>query len=745
MISTIAFISPVHPAYLWGGALVAAPILIHLFFRQRYRVVQWAATDLLRQALTRTRRRIQLEQLIILLLRCLAILLLALLIAKPILNVGATGPSILRGRRSHHIILLDDSFSMEGGAGSDKPWRQVQKVLPEFVRSLAREHSGDRLTLLLTSAPQRPYLNGLLLSEKSATTAAQRLAALKSSPANANIQAALEELLRQTEAVTEEMNVVAYVVSDYRKKDWNNERQAKAEGPVGDLQKVSKVATELILLDVGEPVEGNLAVTAVELAGKSLLAGVPNRLAVEVRNTGTEPAEDVDVMLQIAGAPAVRRTIPKIPPNSKESVLFQVAFEAEGTAPVTVSLGADDLDVDNTRYFAGIVDDGHEILIVNGEPARKAILDESFYLEKALAPQGPFKSGFKPVVIAPDEFERVELADYSAVMLCNVANFGGGLAERLQRYVEDGGGLAIFHGDKSLPSYWNVVFAEEAPELAIAELGKVKGDLLETSWATLKIKDESHPIFASFEKPHSILVGVKQFRWWTMTRVEEKPSRPIVTIDDTELGLIGANVGDGRLLVSAVPVDDEWSNWPADPGYLVLTNEIANYISRSGRNSLAAAIGEEFSMQLPSAEFKPEMLVKKPERDDQELLRATAAADSKFVVFQHKDTNQPGFYEMELNRIDGGEEVRHFAVNVDPAESELERLDTQELLQRIGSTRAQLISEPEHLSQGIANVGNRNDLTTLVIVLLLAVLMAEQFLARRFGEKRALTTAEARG
>ena len=51
----ISFASPALAAA--GAACVAIPVLLHLLLRRRRRPVEWAAMDLLREALRRTERR----------------------------------------------------------------------------------------------------------------------------------------------------------------------------------------------------------------------------------------------------------------------------------------------------------------------------------------------------------------------------------------------------------------------------------------------------------------------------------------------------------------------------------------------------------------------------------------------------------------------------------------------------------------------------------------------------------------
>ncbi|HOM17244.1 MAG TPA: BatA domain-containing protein, partial [Thermoguttaceae bacterium] len=60
-----------------GLAAAAGPVIIHLLNRQRYRVVEWAAMDFLRQAIHRSRRWLRLRDLVLLLVRCGCILAFA--------------------------------------------------------------------------------------------------------------------------------------------------------------------------------------------------------------------------------------------------------------------------------------------------------------------------------------------------------------------------------------------------------------------------------------------------------------------------------------------------------------------------------------------------------------------------------------------------------------------------------------------------------------------------------------------
>src|SRR5436305_3383052 len=98
-----------NPAYLAAGAaLISLPIIIHLINRMRFKRVRWAAMEFLLKSQKRNRRRLIIEQLILLALRCLLVLLVGVLVAR---FVGLSFAFL--GKQSVvHVIVLDDTLSM---------------------------------------------------------------------------------------------------------------------------------------------------------------------------------------------------------------------------------------------------------------------------------------------------------------------------------------------------------------------------------------------------------------------------------------------------------------------------------------------------------------------------------------------------------------------------------------------------------------------------------------------------------
>src|SRR5262245_58816201 len=157
----------VNPWLLVAGTLaVLVPILIHLLNRRRFRVVAWAAKEFLLAADKKNRRRIRLEHLILLVLRCLAVFLIGLVLARPFLPTSAAA-GLIDAAKFERIVILDDSLSMQARLASESVWEVAKQRLIELTTELAQQPADNTLTLILTSQPNQRLLNAAPLHASS--------------------------------------------------------------------------------------------------------------------------------------------------------------------------------------------------------------------------------------------------------------------------------------------------------------------------------------------------------------------------------------------------------------------------------------------------------------------------------------------------------------------------------------------------------------------------------------------------
>src|SRR4051812_10172881 len=141
------------PLLAWGMLLGAIPLIIHLLNRRRFRRVEWAPMRYLKLTIRRNRRRIQLEHLILLLLRIALPVLLFAFLARPIVDPTGLEGWLGGGGRTSQVVLVDDSLSMGYAAGGPPAFRRAREVAAALL-SAARPQ--DRCTLVTTSAPAAP-------------------------------------------------------------------------------------------------------------------------------------------------------------------------------------------------------------------------------------------------------------------------------------------------------------------------------------------------------------------------------------------------------------------------------------------------------------------------------------------------------------------------------------------------------------------------------------------------------------
>jgi hypothetical protein len=94
---------------LFGALALSVPLIIHLLHRNRSQTVPWAAMHLLELPSESSRISIQWREWLLLALRCIIPVILALLLARPVITnfIGYTG-----GVRQSIVIVVDNSYSM---------------------------------------------------------------------------------------------------------------------------------------------------------------------------------------------------------------------------------------------------------------------------------------------------------------------------------------------------------------------------------------------------------------------------------------------------------------------------------------------------------------------------------------------------------------------------------------------------------------------------------------------------------
>jgi hypothetical protein len=765
-----------------GAALIAAPIIIHLLNKRKFRIIDWAAMDFLLEADQRNRRRIQLEELLLLALRCLAVFLTGLLVARPFLPSSLTR-GWFQTVRTERIVLLDDSPSMEAAEGGTSALAQARGRLAEFVTALAQRGSGDSLTLVLTSRPSRPLFSDVPVTDQKLPG---DIEALQASDLPSRLEAACVEVRGLLGGRSDKINRVVYVLTDLRKGDWlaaTDERgEARADAVIEAVRSLAADSEGCFVVDLGNDASANLGVVSIEPEDKALLAGVTTRFNVTIRNYGPQTLRDVPLKFIAGGSLPLTAKLESVPAGGTASAPFSYTFArwdpAEADTPrepveLQVQLGeetvGDVLAADNVGYYAARVRPGIPTLIVDGDPSSEYGRAETFFLGRALAPPGLIASGIQVETIGDTEFETRSLAPYQVVYLCNVYHLSEQRRRSLEEWVSAGGGLVIWPGGQVDDRHYNEEIFRNGESLLPRRLDRVAGDDSEQEWVTFSVDQPDHPcvqVFSGDAAP--LLESAKVFQWWVVSEstqpsaVSNQPtdtSAPssrdpqgnaassetvVLRFTDAERSpaVIDKPFGRGRVMQVNVPADTDWSNWPEDASYLILLQELNRYLAQTAADPGQLTVGEPLREPLDLSEHRAEATITRP--DGESVTRQAVAAQGENGengtgngtgwVVKYDETDRKGFYRLDLTRTDGGADPTLFAANLDPDEGNLQRVESDLLTRAWEGTAIQFVRGGELAS--LTAEGTKGELWFRVLIVLMGVLFTEQALAWWFGRSR---------
>ena len=388
------------PALAVGGLLAAlVPLAIHLLWRRRRRPVEWAAMELLRQAVRRRRRRLQVERWILLAARMLVLVLLGLAVSRPLLSSGA----IVGGGGRTLWIVLDEGLVSAAPGEVGTALDDARAWAESLVASLA---PGDAAGLVLASSPPRIVLEPT--SDHAVVLDRLRRAAASLAPSDLLGAIALaEERLAARGAVEGEVAVVA-VASSLR------EGALPEVAPTGGAEEGGEDAVVLLAMPPATREVSSISVASVE-PGRAV-AGGPTPIRVRlVREGDLSPRR---TRVAATAGTTVDRTVSWSAGEREVELelmleLPEVAPDAPGRVGVEVSVDPDEHPVDDRR--TATADARSRARVGIADRSRLGVGSGAGWISRALSPSAD--AGIEVVELEPGLLEERSLRDLDAVVL----------------------------------------------------------------------------------------------------------------------------------------------------------------------------------------------------------------------------------------------------------------------------------------------------------------------------------------
>ncbi len=731
-----------NPIMLFGLAAVSVPIIIHLLNRRRFQKIQWAAMRFLKISVEQNQKRMRIEDLILLALRCLLLLLLALALARPALLSSANGA--FGQSKVTAVIVLDNSYSMGTSDGTRTRFEKAQDAALQALDSMP---AGSATALLYAS----DVVNAAIPEPTFDLNLARKL--IREAPLTDRGTDLFPALQKAVDTLKGRLVIrkEIYLITDGQSAGW---RQLAEIQNVLERAK-TEINSHLIL--VSEHETQNLGLSNLRLASGLSPARQALRFQAKVTNYGTEERRNTRVALSVDEEPPCDEfNIDALPPGATRSVSLFAKLPTAGFHAITARIPEDRLHADDRRLMAVRAIDEVRVLLVDGEPGNEPRDSEVFFLHNALVPVPPEMAPnyfVKVTALTSSEFSQARLDEYDAIFLANVPDFSEKTLQALESYLRRGGGLIIFPGGRVNVTFYNEQLLKRFNFLPAA-LGSALGQVEdEFKFTRFQDKDYTHPIVSIWNDPSAgTLASARIFKWFALqpappvkssatqpaTADNQHPQeagdpRIVLKYADGSPAVMERTWGLGRVVLFSSTADTAWNDLPVRLAWLPLVHRTLGAIIERQDEGLNIRVGEQFVRRVKMEYLDKDATFFKPRQTDavRDLRRVELV--NGWPLLQYRQTDLAGLYDVN---IPDPPLTMKFATQANAAESSLEELSPAQL-KTIGSV-AQIITWTPNLVLTDVVEQARSGLEFWLPIAIAALLVAavETFLAQWFSRAK---------
>jgi hypothetical protein len=742
-----------HPALLWLLPLAAVPILLHLLTLHRLKTVELSTFRFLFDSYVQQRRRMQFLEALLAMLRALFIALLVLVFCRLVIRPNDAWSSLFgSGSGRDVVMLIDCSASMDAKTAGVSSLDRA-KSRARFVAE--RLGPNDRLTLIRVGARPGEVFSRFSTDAEAIRT---RIDDLKLTPGRGNIFAALMSIFGPE--APQRNNLSVYLFTDCQATGW---REVRNQG----LERLIPAGTRVVVVNVGasEPV-ANLAVIGDALREQRAIVGLPIILQARVAHhakTG-EPADvPLGVFVDEKEIARARLTLKpgetatrKIVYTPTEPGLHRGRFEISGKA-------IDRFPNDDSYLFTLNVVPRIKVVLVNGNPAPDPFENECLYLRSALTMNAPTEAsgGRQPSDSNPAvsrEFVRSlevqeipeaglnpeVLRDASVVLLANCGQLNPQHFTWLRDFVQSGGGLLVFPGDKVNPQIYNDQFFPVPgilqQRLSGVKLGPPEGDPEKAdTFERLADIDFAHPVLSVFDDPEArYLKAIRFYRRLAITLPAKRESTwPLAQFANGQPALVESRFGDGIAIIAAFPANTKWTNFPMKPEFVPLVLRLMSHAEHRPEVEAPSVVpaGSAVEFSVSSAWAPATGTVTDPANRTSPL---TFERSVSRLLSTFEATTERGYYTAEV-RSGRPEQPKAstlaFALNLAPEESDFATISESQLRDLLPGVDLTYLDSTAETQQKQSDLGNGREVWRPLIYVLF-VLIAVEFLFATLGGRR---------
>ena len=736
---------------LAGLAGILLPVIAHLLSRKKYDLVDWGAMQFL-QLDPSAKRKIRLEELLLLLVRMGLVALVAVAFARP--WIGSSWLMGLAAPESRDVVLIiDQSYSMgweENGKGPSTHARAIQmarEVLSDLRPGDAIQmiEAREQPRVLLPDATRDHYLAKEALNELSPSSGPPDLVAA--------VQKGSQLLASSTNLRRE-----IILFTDVQAIGWNSD-DAGLWSRLDDMLSQSPITPRIWVIDASAGELGkdaNFAIDRLQLPRELAFVNSPVKFSTKVKYTGGDAPLTRKVYLEIDQLRLDDKTVQiKLQPDGEASVDFEHRFESVGSHLISLVLDHDSLPGDNRADAVVTVTDSIPALLIDGNRHADPTRSETYFANAAFLAGGAEHPWVKPTVISLDELTIDRLSSFAIVIVANVKTLDEKVITGLRKFAASGHGVLFTLGDQVDREHYRTTLYEAGEGLLP---GRVESLASENSEDKRGVRVLSNALELPWLKPFradrgGTLTDARWSHWWKVTlplagegqRTSVEPTGDDIPESD-ELPSVGTSISE-ILLTSGDPllvtrrygrgvtalltssVDADWNTLPAKQDYVPFLHELVfSLLSNSASRNLnvGAPLILNVAGSLISDDYEFQNPANKPLPFDRK-------SDEFQTTIRLRNAAVPGIYRFvrKVPKPQESNRPEYFVVNVDRKESDLTRLTDEQRASLTHEDRMQFVASVPELRTRLFADASRAEIWWLLLYLFVASLAVETWLTRR--------------
>jgi len=738
-----------------GVAAMAVPIIIHFLFRQRRKPVQWAAMRFLMDAFRKHRRRLQLEQLLLLAVRCLVLGLLGFALARPLLQQAG-----LIDTGSGRTVYLVIDNSMTSAARHEDDQTALQRHIDAAIETIESLGASDAVGLVTAARPAEALLSPPSTDHNAVIGL---LRELEPTASPADIPASLTLVRHALDDVyAPQQQVLVYLLSEFRV------GSADLDAPLPSTLVDLPDNVRLLAAPPAEQPIPNVQVTSIDPVRTVLLPGASDgsgQVTVRLARFGGELDEAVSrVRLESPGLPPIEPKPVRWQPGQSEAAvdfLLDIPITEDEELALSSRIDGDRLPLDDQRFTVLALRDRISVLLVDRRSfmADRSIerLNAGQWMRRALDPTSGQTMEFievEPAALSPAELRG---ADVMLLVRADLLDRDGW--PLLRRFIENGG-LAIITppGDAQVHQWVDQLsrqlslpvavtkevvehqppryFADQQPRDAMLRmLSSELADLLRpiSVYRTLPVNDaqttaRSMLVFA--DGSPAVIAATPRASASDTPAAQTGRAAGESAAGNGPQQTPTPDAGAGLVIYLTFAPELEWTNLPTKPLMVPMFQELVRQGLSQIRAQRQAIVGAQHRLGLPATAAD---------------LAAQHEADRDIAVLPNGTVEQPltrpGLYDIR-DRAD--QSLGTLAVNVEPAAGRTQVQRAAAVLSWLRSSGQWQQFQPADITAALHSAERGSPLAQLALLAVLALLVLETLLARWFSHSgRTATTTPA--